>query len=229
MMPLVEDLWRFHRRWRFRLFQQHRHRRLVLERVAGMPLLVLPDVFNPGLFHTSEALVRVIEREIQTPGVRVLDVGTGTGIAAIAAAHRDARVIAVDISPEAARCAQINVLLNRVENSVEVRLGDLFEPVRGERFDLVVFNPPFYAGVPSEWWEAAWRSDGVLERFAGGLQNVLSPYGRAIVVVSSTTVGLDEAMARAHVECRSLWERDLVNERLSVLEWTLRVATEVHA
>ena len=76
----------------------------------------------------------------------VLDMGTGSGIAAIAAARRGARVVAVDISTEAVRCARINVLLNRVDDRVEIRCGDLFEPVQGERFDLVLFNPPFYAG-----------------------------------------------------------------------------------
>jgi release factor glutamine methyltransferase len=229
MRPPIEALWRLYRRWRFRLFQQHRHRRLVLEHVAGMPLLVLPDVFNPGLFHTSEALVRAVDGELHQLGERVLDLGTGTGIAAIAAARRGARVIAVDISPEAVRCAQINVRLNRVEESVEVRQGDLFEPVRGEGFDLVLFNPPFYAGVPGELWEVAWRSEDVLERFAHGLLDVLNPTGRAILVVSSTTVGLNEAIAIAHIRSRTLWERDMVNERLAVLEWTARVTGEVLA
>ena len=111
-----------------------------------MPLLVLPDVFNPTLFHTSEALVAQLDADRIRPDMTVLDMGTGSGIAAIAVARRGARVVAVDISAEAVRCARINVLLNRVDDRVEVRRGDLFEPVHGERFDLVLFNPPFYAG-----------------------------------------------------------------------------------
>jgi release factor glutamine methyltransferase len=146
--------------------------------------------------------------------------GTGSGIAAIAAARSGARVVAVDISPEAVRCARINTLLNRVEDRVEVRCGDLFALVRNELIDLVLFNPPFYAGNPAEPWEHAWRSEGVLDRFARELPDVLTPSGRALLIVSSTTVGVREALARFPIRSRQLWGRDMVNERLMVLEWT---------
>jgi release factor glutamine methyltransferase len=217
---LWHALWRQWIVWRFRLFQQHRHRRLTLERSGDLPILVLPDVFNPTLFHTSEALVAQLHgREIR-PDMTILDMGTGSGIAAIAVARRGARVVAVDISAEAVRCARINVLLNRVDDRVEVRCGDLFQPVGGERFDLILFNPPFYAGPAQEVWEHAWRSDGALDRFARDLPGYLTPTGRAILIVSSTTVGVDEALIRHHLQSRLLWKRDMMNERLMVLEWT---------
>lgn len=225
----LEALWRRWLIWRFRLFQQHRHGRLTLEHVGDMPILVLPDVFNPTLFHTSVALIEQLDGVPVAPGMAVLDMGTGSGIAAIAAARRGARVVAVDMSPEAVRCARINVLLNRVEDSVEVRCGDLFEPVQGERFDLVLFNPPFYAGTPRALWEYAWRSEGVLDRFARELPAMLSPSGRALVIVSSTTVGVDEALARQHLQSRLLWTRDMITERLMVLQWTARLRSEVEA
>src|SRR6185369_14768865 len=50
-------------------------------------------------------------------------------------------VVSVDISPEALELARGNAALNSV--SVEFRLGSLFEPVQGERFDVVVSNPPY--------------------------------------------------------------------------------------
>jgi release factor glutamine methyltransferase len=220
-------LWRLWLLWRFRLFQQHRHGRLTLEHVGDMPILVLPDVFNPTLFHTSVALIAQLENVPVGPGMAILDMGTGSGVGAIAAARRGARVVAVDISPEAVRCARINVLLNRLEDRIEVRCGDLFEPVQGERFDLVLFNPPFYAGIPRSMWEYAWRSEDVLARFARDLPTVLSPSGRALLIVSSTTVGIDEALARAQLESQLLWKRDMINERLMVLEWTARSKSEV--
>jgi release factor glutamine methyltransferase len=222
-------LWRLWLMLRFRIFQRHRHRRLILERVGDMTILVLPDVFNPTLFHTSEALIAQLDGVPVEPGMRVLDMGTGSGIGAIAAAQRGARVVAVDISPEAARCARINVLLNRVEDRVDVRCGDLFEPVNGERFDLVLFNPPFYAGTPNEPWEQAWRSVGAIDRFAGGLKAVLKPLGRALLIVSSTTVDVEEALARHELQSRLVWERDMMNERLMVLQWTPGSRSEVEA
>ncbi len=104
--------------------------RLVMEHVDGMPLVVLPDVFNPAIFRTSELLMRVVDLHVR-PNCRVLDLGTGTGVAAVRAAIRGAQVTAVDVNPEAVRCARINVLLNHVDDRVEVRHGDLFAPVAG--------------------------------------------------------------------------------------------------
>lgn len=213
-------LWRQWLIWRFRLFQQHRHRRLTLEHVGDVPILVLPEVFNPTLFHTSEALIAQLDGIEIRPDMAILDMGTGSGIAAIAVARRGAQVVAIDVSDEAVRCARINVLLNRVDDRVVIRRGDLFEPVRGERFDLVLFNPPFYAGQARELWEHAWRSDDALDRFAHDLPQHLTPTGRAILIVSSTTVGVDEALTHHHLRSRLLWKRDMMNERLMVLEWT---------
>jgi release factor glutamine methyltransferase len=203
----------------FRLFGQRRHRRLVLEQVQGIPLLVLPEVFNPTLFHTSGALVRVLPGTGTGAGTLVLDMGSGSGVGAVAAARLGARVVAVDIAGEAVRCTRINALLNGMETRIEVRQGDLFEPVRGERFDLVLFNPPYFRGAPREPWELAWRSEGVLDRFAEGLPEVLTPGGRALLVVSSETVGVAEALERFPLRSRRIWERAMLSERLSVLEW----------
>jgi release factor glutamine methyltransferase len=222
-------LWRLWLILRFRLFQQHRHRRLRLERAGDVPVLVLPDVFNPTLFESSEALVEHLATGVVVAGMKVLDMGTGSGIGAIAAARQGAQVVAVDISPEAVRCARINVLLNRVEDSVEVRCGDLFAPVEGESFDLILFNPPYYGGTPRESWERAWRSDDVLDRFARDLPAYLKPSGRALLIVSSTTVGVHEAITHHELDSNTVWKRDMMNERLMVLEWTARSRSGVRA
>lgn len=74
-------------------------------------------------------------------GQRVLDLGTGCGIHAIIAAKSGAQVVATDISARALDYAQFNAELNGVV--IDVRLGSLFEPVAGLRFDVVVSNPPF--------------------------------------------------------------------------------------
>jgi release factor glutamine methyltransferase len=91
----------------------------------------------------------------------------------------------VDINPAAVRCALINSLLNGVDHKVDVRLGDLFAPVQGERFDLVLFNPPFLRGTPRDPRDSAWRSNDVAERFAAGLAAHLKPRGSALVLLST--------------------------------------------
>lgn len=75
-------------------------------------------------------------------GETVLELGAGVGIAAILAARRGARVIATDIVPASASCTLANAHLNGVAGRVEARIGDLFAPVEGLRFDLIATNPP---------------------------------------------------------------------------------------
>lgn len=71
-----------------------------------------------------------------------LDLGTGCGIQALLAARHSDHVVATDLNPRAVRMAEFNARLNGLTH-VECVLGDLFEPVQGQRFDLVITNPPF--------------------------------------------------------------------------------------
>ncbi|MGO2061953.1 MAG: methyltransferase [Microbacteriaceae bacterium] len=71
-----------------------------------------------------------------------LEIGTGCGVVALIVAQHADQVVATDVSERAIMFARANAVLNEVEN-IEVRLGDLFDPVAGETFDLVVTNPPF--------------------------------------------------------------------------------------
>lgn len=78
---------------------------------------------------------------------RILDLGCGYGALGIVAAARapQARVVLVDVNPRAVALAEENIALNRVRNA-EARCGDGCAPVAGERFDLILFNPPIRAG-----------------------------------------------------------------------------------
>lgn len=178
-------LWRILLRLRFVLWQHRRHDRLVLERGLGFPMIVLPGVFNPTLFHATAVLIDHLGRQPLPRGCSVLDLGTGSGALAIAAARTAGRVVALDINEEAVRCARINLLLNRVDDRVEVRRGDLFEPVAGMRFDRVLCNPPYYPGAPRTDLERAFYSDDFAERFAAALPDHLCDGGTALVVLSS--------------------------------------------
>jgi predicted RNA methylase len=71
-----------------------------------------------------------------------LDLGFGCGIQAILAAPHSERVVGVDCNPRAALVARFNANLNGLTN-IDFREGDMFGPVRGELFDLIVSNPPF--------------------------------------------------------------------------------------
>jgi len=88
---------------------------------------------------TSWALANLTVRR---PVTDALDVGTGCGIQALLAARHAGRVTATDSNARALAFARFNAALNGVINVTFVE-GDLFEPIAGERFDLVVANPPF--------------------------------------------------------------------------------------
>lgn len=182
-------------RWLFRIgyafwrpWLKRRLGRVVVETVEGEPLVVLPRVFNPAVFRSGRFLARTLARAPELAaddGSRALDLGTGSGVGAVFAARRGYAVVAVDVNPDAVRCARINALLHGLEERIEAREGDLFAPVEGERFDLVLFNPPFFSGEARDALDAAWRGRGVLERFAAGLPSALTAGGRALVVFSS--------------------------------------------
>lgn len=203
--------------------------RLVCEEVEGLAVVVLPDVFNPAVFGSSDVLVRALRQATPTgqaePG-RLLDMGTGTGVCAVAAAKLGYAVTAVDMNPAAVRCVRINALVHHVEERIDVRHGDLFAPVERERFDLVLFNPPFFSGPPRSSLERAWRSEDVPERFGAGLPAVLAPGGRALVVVSSHggRERTERALVAAGLTLSTTLEADLGYEVVTIIEARREVA-----
>ena len=168
-----------------RLRGLHRYDDFVLERVHGVPILVTPTVFNPKRLRTGEFFASCLDAALIGAKDEVLDMGTGSGICAVFAAKRARRVVAVDINAAAVRCASINAQLNGLEDKIEARHGDLFEPVAGRRFDRILFNPPFRRGEPRNDRDRAWRSMGVAERFAEGLDRHLERTGCALLLLST--------------------------------------------
>jgi hypothetical protein len=79
---------------------------------------------------------------VRRQNAATLDLGFGSGIQGILAAPHSERVVGVDCNPRAARVARFNANLNGIAH-IDFREGDMFGPVRGEAFDLIVSNPPF--------------------------------------------------------------------------------------
>ena len=79
---------------------------------------------------------------IRRPIEAAFDLGTGCGVQAVHAAAHSGRVVASDLNSRAVALATLTMELNDLTN-VSVRHGDRFDPVAGERFDLIVANPPF--------------------------------------------------------------------------------------
>ncbi len=204
--------------WRYRLFRARKHRLTVIEHVQGRPFVVTPGVLNPRLMRTGDFFASQLPALVPHSST-VLDMGTGSGVCAVAVAGRARHVVAVDIAPEAVRCARVNSLLNDMEEKIEIHCGDLFVPVDGRRFDVVLFNPPFIRALPTSDADRAWRSEDVAERFAADLGRHLTPAGVGMILLS--TFGDPEHFLdafRSHrFDLSVVAEKRYVNETLVIL------------
>ena len=138
-------------RFRPRLLERARRRPLqyILARVPfrALELTVNESVLIPRP-ETEELVGAVLGASGGSgPGCpRALDIGTGSGAIALSLAKEGAfgRVVATDVSDAALEVARLNARTNALRSRVEFRAGDLFAPVaNGERFDVVVSNPPY--------------------------------------------------------------------------------------
>jgi methylase of polypeptide subunit release factors len=103
----------------------------------------------------------------------------------MSAARVAARVVATDLNPVSVACARMNVLNNGLAGRIEVYVGDMFEPVAGERFDLILCNPPYFRGNPRTDAELAYKAGESFEwmtRFAHEAPNFLADGGSVACV-----------------------------------------------
>jgi release factor glutamine methyltransferase len=164
----------------------------------SLPLRVTPDVLVPR--PETETLVEVALRLLsdRESEARILDVGTGCGAIALALAKErpKARITATDVSEPALAVARKNAAELGFENRIRFLLGDGFEPVRGERFDLVASNPPYLsrreaptlppelAHEPREALFAGAEGTELLRRIAQGARDLLDVEGILAVEVT---------------------------------------------
>jgi release factor glutamine methyltransferase len=127
---------------------------------------VSEDVYEPAedTFLIADRLAQVVS-ENDT----VLDIGTGCGILAIVATRKARKVIATDVNPHAIKCARLNAKINEVSPKIDVRQGDLFEPIqKTETFDMIVFNAPYLPSSQREqetWIGRSWAGGPTGRRF----------------------------------------------------------------
>jgi release factor glutamine methyltransferase len=196
--------------------------RLLARRLAGHPvayltgtrefwsmtLKVTPAVLVPR--PETELLVELALRVLPPDDERsILDLGTGSGAIALAlASERPAwRVTAVDVSPEALAVALDNARALGAEH-IDWRQGSWFDPVRGERFDLIAANPPYVAAadpalkvLASEPLQALSPGPTGLEALCAigaGAAQYLKPSGWLILEHGSGQAAQVAAMLKAH-------------------------------
>ena len=120
---------------------------------------------------------------IRRHSTAALDLCTGSGAVALANAEQAEVVVGTDLNARALELASVNAALNRLD-SVEWRLGDLFEPVEGERFDLITANPPFVVSPVQEFLfrDGGSDDDGLSQTVVTGAAARLTEGGFAHVI-----------------------------------------------
>ncbi len=130
---------------------------------------------------TSSTLVA--RHAVRRPGGSVLDMGCGAGYLAFELSPNAGRVVGVDRNPRAVQMARFNAALSN-NSQCDFRIGDMFEPVKGERFDLIATNPPFVISPEKTFiFRDSGRSgDSIVQEVCGAFGAHLNPGGWASMV-----------------------------------------------
>lgn len=149
----------------------------------------------PGVYRANSdtaLLIDVLREGRYAAGCRVLDIGTGTGALALASARAGAAsVTAVDLSLRSVAAAWLNSRLHRLP--LTVRRGDLFGPVTGQRFDLILANPPYVPTATdvlrrhriTRCWDGGLDGRALLDRICVEGPALLAPGGMMMLVHSA--------------------------------------------
>jgi len=167
---------------------------------AGHEIRVTPDVLVPRS-PIAELCQRGFEPWIDAQKVRrVLDIGTGSGCIAIAAAHAlpEAQVDATDISARALAVARANVRRHRLGRRVRVCRADVYAGLGARRYDVIVSNPPYVSSVEMRALPPEYRAEpaiglraprkglAIIERILQGARQHLTPDGILVVEAGDT-------------------------------------------
>jgi methylase of polypeptide subunit release factors len=122
---------------------------------------------------------------VRRPVEQALDMGTGSGVQAILTSRHSDHVVATDLNERALNFAAFNAELNSVEN-IEFRAGSFFEPVAGERFNLVTTNPPYVISPESAFLfrDSGLEGDRVSREVVGAAPEHVEEGGFATILAS---------------------------------------------
>ena len=184
--------------------------------VGDSTIVVLPGVFDPVCTKVGAWMAGVMPPYVRQ-GERWLEIGTGSGVLACALARAKAKVTATDIDPTAVRNTRLNAALG--EFDMDVREGDLFEPVGDERFDVVVANLPFWpvngSALPLGRAFASGEDYGILRRFSAGFFHVAPT---AFTVLSESFTQFPEARNALGPDARLVRRERFSGEWMNLFE-----------
>lgn len=157
---------------------------------------------SPTVYMPAEDSYLLADNLQVKPGDSVLEIGTGSGIVAMYASKITDKITVTDINFDAVKLAEDNFKANNIEN-IEVLFGNLFEPVKNRKFDVILFNTPY---LPTD--EGDIIDDNLNYAFDGGLngrkvidlfldevKNHLNPKG-IVQLIQSSLSDNDKTLSR---------------------------------
>jgi hypothetical protein len=141
----------------------------------------------------APASLSLVQLTVPVKAERALDIGTGCGIQSLHLGDRVNQITATDVNPRALQLARWTAKLNRID--LDVRHGSLYEPVQGERFDLIVSNPPYVISPPGEgltYRETGFAGDSVVEQLVRNAPHHLTDGGWCQLLANWTCVANED-------------------------------------
>ena len=199
-------------------------------RAARFNLRVRPTVFHPRFFLSSEYFAEFLDG-LDLSGKSVADIGTGSGILALAAARAGARdVLALDINPNAALSALENAHANGLGDRVTAACMNLLTALPARPlFDVILSSPPKHAGEPRDLADSGWHAGPQYQNVAPLFEQArerLKPGGCLYVMLSSDS-DLDllgRLIAKAGFRARLAFERSFYIESMILYELRMNSA-----
>ena len=147
---------------------------------------------SSNVYIPAEDSYMLAENLLIEEGESVLEIGTGSGIVAMYASRLTDKVTATDINADALLLAENNFKLNGIEN-IELLFGDLFEPVKSRKFDVILFNTPYLPtdnddvvdGDLNYAFDGGSNGRKVIDLFLNELSNHLNDGGKVQLIQSS--------------------------------------------
>jgi len=181
-----------------------------------------------GVYPPSEDTFLLIDaiRSEDVSG-RALELCAGSGAVGLSIAEKLDSIIAVDINPAAAENTVENYRINGLAEKVDAVAGDLFSPLWGRRFDLIIMNPPYLAdeGGPTDLsWSGGEDGRRVIDRFLKEVPEYLSGGGRAFFLQTDAN-GIDRSLGIAGscgMDGRVVRSAEFMFEQLVVIRLALK-------
>ena len=147
--------------------------------IEGIKISVNPNVFSPATY--TKLLVANIHTK---KGERILDLTTGSGVAAVAAGLQGASGLAIDINPDAVKNANQNFKKHKI--NMRAIQSNLFENVPKQQFNQIFANGPFFEGDiidPMDY--ACYGAEAFIEGLFFGIKGYLKKDGKLLIVMAA--------------------------------------------